>query len=433
MAFRSDIWIDWDLSPRIIYVPSSSTELDMQDLVDTCRQHEVYQTNMDNDYLITAAGKDPLGGGVYVGLTVSLLNAQVAFEARSGPGYTQCNLAGGNLVAYTATGAELNPVYPTAFTQVVRTSSSSATLQELLDIQYSSFGGGVTVDKDDGVSGTTYPTGTPRQPVNNLTDAMSIAGARGFTHLYVRGDLTVDNSGDYSDMTFVGESMTKSTLWITTGANVSGAEFSEAEVLGTLDGNAHLSHCLIGNLNYIYGVIEQCLLEAGTITLGGGNEAYFLDCWCGSTTTLPEIDMGGSGQSLALRSYSGGVKIKNKTGPETACITLAEGRIEIDSTVTAGLVQVVGVGQIEDNSAGATVDTTHLIGKDSIQSYIWNATAADFTGADTMGALMDHYVHALLKNADMSGDILRIWKDDGMTQIWRKYDLASGGRVRTYP
>ncbi len=40
--------------------------------------------------------------------------------------------------------------------------------------------GAVKIDSVKGVSGTTYPIGTPTSPVNNIKDALVIAKERGF-------------------------------------------------------------------------------------------------------------------------------------------------------------------------------------------------------------------------------------------------------------
>lgn len=135
MTIRSDFSIDWEVSPRIITIASPSTSVIMQDLLDTLRSEESSGANMDDDSIVDAAGKENLGEGVRVGLTVTLLNAKIAFEARGGPTYIQCTALGGNLVALDDVGGDISPVYPTAFTQVVRASSSSATLIEDLSSQ----------------------------------------------------------------------------------------------------------------------------------------------------------------------------------------------------------------------------------------------------------------------------------------------------------
>lgn len=129
MTVRTDVTIDWSQSPRIITVLSPSANITIQDLVDTCRTLEGEQIDLTYDHIIDAAGKQNLGGGVFVGVTATLNNALLAFEARSGPTYTQCIVNGGNLVATDSLGVyQSTPIEPTAFTQVVVSASSSGTL-----------------------------------------------------------------------------------------------------------------------------------------------------------------------------------------------------------------------------------------------------------------------------------------------------------------
>lgn len=129
MTARNDITVNWFASPRIITVAAPSTDVTIQDLLDTCRELEDDIYNMVYDPLASAAGKENLGGGVRVGITITLLNAVLAFEARPGPTYTQCTVSGGNIVAVDSNGETVSPIYPTAFTQVLTSASSSATLQ----------------------------------------------------------------------------------------------------------------------------------------------------------------------------------------------------------------------------------------------------------------------------------------------------------------
>lgn len=130
MSILSEITIDWEVSPRIITVDASLNELNLQDLLDTLRNAEAQPANMDDIYIIDGSGKEPLGGGVYVALTVQLNNAKVAFETRPGPSWEQCTITGGNLVAVDTSLNEMSPIEPTMYTQVVMASSSSATLIE---------------------------------------------------------------------------------------------------------------------------------------------------------------------------------------------------------------------------------------------------------------------------------------------------------------
>lgn len=192
-------------------------------------------------------------GGLTLARVIELVNDYtVTFE----DGQYAVNLVGAN----SNVGDNIN------VNQVSVRSFNSAGLVFSADIEYASFNGGVSFDEDGVYSGTTFPVGTPRQPVNNLDDAMLIASVRGFTTIYVLGDATLNSDGDYTGMIFVGESITKSSITLSAGADLTNCEFYSAEVSGTLDGNTLLKDCMIGTLNYVYGVIERCLLEASTIT-----------------------------------------------------------------------------------------------------------------------------------------------------------------------
>ena len=229
-------------------------------------------------------------------------------------------------------------------------------------IEYSSFNGGVTVDTTSPYSGTAFPVGTPQRPVNNLIDAHMIADTRGLTTFYIIGDISLGSGNDFDGHSFIGESPGKTTITIASAADVTDCEFYEATVEGVLDGNCKIKDCQINNLSYISGFVELCVLS-GVITLGGGAAAYFLDCWAGSLLgNPPEIDLGGSGQTLVMQNFNGYVKWKNKSGAsDQANASLNAGWILLDSTITAGEVNILGVGIVEDNSNGATVNTTHLV------------------------------------------------------------------------
>lgn len=368
MTVRNDLTVDWFASPRIITVAAPSTEITIQDLLDTCRELEDDVYNMVYDPLASAAGKENLGGGVRVGITLTLLNAVLAFEARPGPTYVQCRVAGGNLVAVDGYGDDISPIYPTAFTQVLTTASSSATLQEQTDIQYSSFEGAVHILQGSPYTGTAYPNGTPRQPVNNFEDAMAIAISRGIESFHITGNMTINSGINYNGFHFRGRSPTKTILTLDSSATLVDCEFENAYIQGTLDGSCKIYDCTIGNLSYIDGVVENCVLT-GTITLSGLSTATFLDCHDGlAGPQRPIIDVG-AGSDLIISEYHGGITITNKTGNDDVSIDLNSGRVIIENTVTAGHFIIRGIGEVVDNSVGTTtVDATSLLSNTSVQA-----------------------------------------------------------------
>lgn len=377
--------ITFDRLNKHIVVGAPTTEVTVQQLLNAIRDYEDELSNLDIHYLADAYGKQPLGGDTYVGITLVLLDGWlIKFEDRLGPDYISCKISGGNILAYDEFGVvRQDPVTSSDFVFVTYTSSSSATLTEQASIQYASFNGGVTIDILNGEPGTSFPHGTPQLPVDNLADAMTIATTRGFPTIFVVGDLVVDNGGDYSGMQFIGTSTTKSHITIDPDANVLNCEFFEATIDGTLDGNAQLRDCRILDLNYINGVVESCLLGPGTIVLGGGSEAHFIDCWSGIATDVsyPTIDCGGTGQTLAMRNYNGEIKIINKTGPENITIDLVAGKVILDSTVTDGDVVVRGIGTLIDNSTANTVDSTTLLNSALISETVYQTVGEEIQRA----------------------------------------------------
>ena len=89
MTERAYITVDRAESPRLVEVaePGSggSDELAVQDLHDTLSSNSLPAgdpdlDNLDDDFIIDSAGKEDLGGGIMVGVTTTLQDAQIAFQ-----------------------------------------------------------------------------------------------------------------------------------------------------------------------------------------------------------------------------------------------------------------------------------------------------------------------------------------------------------------
>lgn len=261
-------------------------------------------------------------------------------------------------------GANTNIGDITIVNQVSVSTSNSAGLQDLTSLQAASFNGGVAVNVSSSYSGTTFPIGTRDKPVNNFTDALSIAVTRSFNSLFVLSDVTVSSDNFSKGYVFKGDNILTNTITLESGAIIPNCEFNNITVTGVLDGNNIFRMCRIRDIDYTNGLIFQCALE-GTITLGGSAQASILDSWSNEAgdaviTDTPEINMGGSGNSLALRNYTGNIRITNYSGGGDIGIDMASGSVIIDSTVTAGTIIVRGTAKVVDNSTGVAtvVDAT---------------------------------------------------------------------------
>lgn len=122
MAFRNDIRIDWTISPRIVEIASPSTTVTVQDLYDTIRVLEERPggEGLKEPLVVSVlgsetGGKQDLGGSISVGLTLTLIDAQIKFEDRPGPSTVRCFVNGGNVVRQGGT----EPIAPSDFTFIV--------------------------------------------------------------------------------------------------------------------------------------------------------------------------------------------------------------------------------------------------------------------------------------------------------------------------
>ena len=197
--------------------------------------------------------------------------------------------------------------------QVSVRSANSAGLVTSQAIEFGEYGGGVYVKPSTNTSGTTYPAGTLREPVNNLADAKLIATARGFNKLFILESMTLQDE-DFSEFKIVGEGPTVTTITIASTVQLENCQLSSAFYQGVLDGGSLIFDAHIGNITFFNGEINNCLLE-GTIELGGTTEAILRDCASGVPGPgTPTIDCNGDSPPLAMRNYNGGIRLINKTG-----------------------------------------------------------------------------------------------------------------------
>jgi hypothetical protein len=128
VTVRNDIWIDWKVSPRIITVGAPSVLVDIQDLSDTIRMLEGLRVwALTRDYILDNEGKFDLGAKL-TGISLRLVNAKLAFEARLGPDWAECQVSGGNLAATDSGGSAVWPIEFTNYTSVTFESDVSAAL-----------------------------------------------------------------------------------------------------------------------------------------------------------------------------------------------------------------------------------------------------------------------------------------------------------------
>jgi len=116
-------------------------------------------------------------------------------------------------------------------------------------IEKDSYNDKVIIDAN-GVSGTSYPSGTYQYPVNNLTDAITIAENLGIYKFEVVGDLTMSISTTYG-YHFIGQTGGEILTFI--GATYPQSKFENFYVSGDLGGVlTRFESCrMIGVTNFV--------------------------------------------------------------------------------------------------------------------------------------------------------------------------------------
>lgn len=250
------------------------------------------------------------------------------------------------------------------------------------------FGGKIHINPLNGITGTTFPAGTERTPVNNLADAKAIAIRENINIFDVISNLTLvtgDNIGGYSFT-----SSNHATIEVQSGAITFYTSFFDVNLKGTLNGYTIIQRGSIDSdgISEFYGLMED-VIQNGNITVSSDNtkNAIIVDHTVGNVSTPAQINLNGDGAKLSLRGLTGGVLITNKTGTtQNVFIDLYSARVGFDSTVTAGNITVRGVGYIYlDESTNTTFDTQGLIGQNTVAQAVWDEPLTEHVIAGTTG------------------------------------------------
>lgn len=118
----------FDKANKLIIIEAPATTITIQELVNAIREWEEELENFDVAKIADASGKEDLGGGLKVGITLKLLGWKLKFADRTGPDTVLCEVTGGNLVAVDAAGHFVNPIEPSSYVTVTKTASVSAAL-----------------------------------------------------------------------------------------------------------------------------------------------------------------------------------------------------------------------------------------------------------------------------------------------------------------
>ena len=129
---------------------------------------------------------------------------------------------------------------------------------------------------------------------------------------------------------------------------------------------------------------------------------------------------------LFLYRTSWGIKLINKSGSEKVSLDLNSGKVILDTTITNGIVEIRGIGEIENNTTGTTqVSSDFLINPLNISNVVWDTLISSHTTTGTFGSLLNNlHDEAFGKWAlNTTAKTLTLYKSDGTT-ILKVFNLT---------
>ncbi|MFA7301579.1 MAG: right-handed parallel beta-helix repeat-containing protein [Candidatus Shapirobacteria bacterium] len=416
----------FDFYNSIIEVSAPDTSITIQALLNAIRDMEDEPLALPYGKIADAYGKQDLGNGVLVGITMVLMSPwRVKFESRPGPDTVSCRIDGGNLVG----GLDGNPIAPSAFTQVTMANSSSATLsvpndtanlKYLIESLYGSHMGVGTTYYWDPVNGDDLNDGF--QPVTAVKSFLRVDQLVVNNHFDIIYCIVTDPSG----ITTVTETLniTKNTVKIR-GPGYSFQLKPTTSVADTIAINAHSVQIsglyletassgsrngisIVGNNNQIKDSwIKNCRqhgISVASSTMSKINNCVIENC--GLSTTGDGIALG---NSTIQNSIFKNVITSNVGGISLSGTSIADNTIEnnlIYNNSATGVLVGAGVNRTtvrSGNTIVANVPNTSDLGADT---YI-ETQAGGASSTEIADAVWDE----LISSHTISGSTGRTLKD----------------------
>lgn len=367
---------------KIISFDTSTIAFDVRDLWSRWNDWLSESDNSKYDLAMRVVGGDPLVGGKELGLTYFLMNG---WKIRP---YEESHTLSVNGNLYSEDGSSpFAPVIGSYNVMIINTVSNlvDSTVQQLPEIEQSSFNGVVAIDVDNGVSGTLYPKGTIGTPVNNLADAKSIASARNLTTLLLLSNFTITNGDNVDNLTI------KSNNWldvtVEAGASVENTVFEKVGLYGVMGGYWNvLVDCWVYNITNFCGWLRggsfsEIVLAPYTEDSAGQS---FFDEIVPMYPTVPSVLIMNTDTFVSFTRSTDTYEIKNMTEGSILSMGLSGGICIIDSSCTGGEIIVAGTGTLVNNST-LEINTDGLVSADYVAEHVWDELLTEHTENGTAG------------------------------------------------
>lgn len=254
--------------------------------------------------------------------------------------------------AVNLVGMNTNVADKTVVNQVSVRPQNSAGLTDVSVLSNAAYGGEVVYNETRGQAGVVNPIGTLKTPSNNWTDAMVIANDVNAKEINLQGVLTLGDGNNAEYRIIVGSHPLSSTLIVDNASDTIGLIAKNLTFSGDLDGGAILEHCVLGQVNYFAGFINDCALTNNTIFING--VAVMMACSAGQDAIHPpKVDLKNA-TSFSMWGYQGNIELVNCDADIQINITM-DGELFIHQSCVAGTFDIYGDCKVNHTQTGTEI------------------------------------------------------------------------------
>jgi hypothetical protein len=238
----------------------------------------------------------------------------------------------------------------------------------------SAYGGKVYINTSTGITGTSFPAGTPFSPVDNLADALVIATTIGSKTINLTGALQLDRAVPG----YIFESANVSTAEIDLHSqDTTDCTFNTITLIDDSGGYSFTANnCWILSLENCNFNGFQCIL-GGDFTVAPGGQFRTQNSSVGSAGGIT-IDCSSTG-SIGFGGWVGIVTIGNMSNPLCYAAVTGEAVVTLLPTVTAGNMYFAGQGKLNNYATATTTLINYMLPyavfDENLAQYVTQGTA----------------------------------------------------------
>lgn len=210
---------------------------------------------------------------------------------------------------------------------------------------------------DSGASNTNTVVdidGVARNPVSSAAALNTLLTSTNLSRVEVYPGSTLTLGAAQANRTFDGDNWTLALG----GQSIAGSSIFGADISGTGTGVPHeIHHCDLGVCSFAGGDFFNCGL-ADTMTLTGTVKYEFIDCYHAEAGAPSTIDFGAAlgASEVHIHNWHGNLTILNMDTGDILHFSSADGTLTLDSSCTAGTVNLAGTFGLTDSSSGMTIN-----------------------------------------------------------------------------